>query len=128
MQRFLLLLIPAFLFAGQTRYARLGEIDGKVDVQLHAADPWSPAERNLPVNEAAWLRTAAASRFEIELDDGSALRLGPDSLIELSDYARLSTGQRVNSSKRTILPSCMPRYTGAGTSDSSLGPRANSKA
>ena len=73
----------------------MGEFEGKVEVQLHAADPWLPAERNLPLTESAWLRTAAASRLEIELDEGSAWRLGPDSQIELSDYTRLSTGQRV---------------------------------
>jgi hypothetical protein len=53
------------------------------------------AERNLPLVEAAWLRTSAGSRLEIELDEGSAWRLGPDSQGELSDYTRLSTGQRV---------------------------------
>ena len=95
MNRFLLLLLPAALFAGQARYARLGEFDGKVEVQLHAGDPWSPAERNLPLAESAWLRTGASSRLEIELDDGSAWRLGPDSQVEISDYTRLSTGQRV---------------------------------
>ena len=95
MNRFLLLLVPAALFAGQARYARLGEFDGKVEVQLHAGDPWIPAERNLPLAESAWLRTGASSRLEIELDDGSAWRLGPDSQVEISDYTRLSTGQRV---------------------------------
>ena len=95
MNRFLLLLVPAALFAGQARYARLGEFDGKVEVQLHAGDPWSPAERNLPLAESAWLRTGASSRLEIELDDGSAWRLGPDSQVEISDYTRLSTGQRL---------------------------------
>ena len=54
-----------------------------------------PAERNLPLPESAWLRTGAASRLEIELDEGSAWRLGPDSQTEISDYSRLSTGQRV---------------------------------
>ena len=33
--------------------------------------------------------------MEIELDDGSAWRLGPDSQVEISDYAQLSTGQRI---------------------------------
>jgi hypothetical protein len=37
-------------------------------------------------------------------------------------------GQRVISSKRTTFPSRIPRYTGAGTSDRSLGPSANSSA
>ncbi len=95
MNRFLLLLVPAALFAGQARYARLGEFDGKVEVQLHAGDAWSPAERNLPLAESAWLRTGASSRLEIELDDGSAWRLGPDTQVEISDYTRLSTGQRL---------------------------------
>jgi hypothetical protein len=95
MKRFLLLLLPATLFAGQPRYARLGEFDGKVEVQLHAGDPWSAAERNLPLTESAWLRTGASSRLEIELDDGSAWRLGPDSQVEISDFTQLSTGQRI---------------------------------
>jgi hypothetical protein len=95
MYRLLLFLAPAVLVAGEARHARLGEMEGKVDVQIHAADPWSPAERNLTLIGDTWLRTAAGSRVEIELDEGSALRLGPDSMVELSDYTRLSTGQRI---------------------------------
>ncbi|MGD0774716.1 MAG: FecR family protein [Candidatus Solibacter sp.] len=48
----------------------------------------------MPLTESAWLRTGPASRLEIELDEGSAWRLGPESQVEISDYARLSTGQR----------------------------------
>src|ERR1039457_162245 len=95
MKYLLLLVVPAALFAGQARYARLGEFDGKVEVQLRAGDAWSAGERNLPLVESAWLRTGASSRLEIELDEGSAWRLGPESQVEISDYARLSTGQRV---------------------------------
>ena len=90
-----LLLLPAALVAGQARYARLGTFEGPVEVQLTAASTWSPAEHNLPLPEGAWLRTGAAARLEIELDDGSVLRLGSDSQIELSDYTTLSTGQSV---------------------------------
>src|SRR5689334_3222258 len=88
------LLSPA-LFAGQARYARLGDFDGSVEVQLSAADPWIPAERNLPLIEGAWIRTGPAARAEVELDDGGVWRLGPGSQGEISDYTRLSTGQRV---------------------------------
>jgi FecR protein len=91
-----LLLLPITLLAGQSRYARIGDFEGTVEVQLQAADPWQPALRNMPVGELGWLRTGASSRLEIELDDGSVLRLGPDSLAELSDYTRLSTGQRIS--------------------------------
>jgi hypothetical protein len=95
MKRLLLLVLPATLFAGQLRYARLGEFDGSVDVQLHPADAWSPAERNLTVRESAWLRTGISSRVEIELDEGSAWRLGPESQTEISDYSLLASGQRL---------------------------------
>src|SRR5438552_10829793 len=89
------LLVPAALSAGQARYARLGEFEGHVEVQLQAADSWMAAERNLPLVESSWLRTAASSRLEIEVDEGSAWRLGPDSQGEISDYSRPSTGQRL---------------------------------
>ena len=95
MRRLILLLVPAALLAGQPRYARLGDFDGTAEVQLEAAEAWMPAERNLPLAESAWLRTGPQSRLEIELDEGSAWRLGPDSQGALADYTRLSTGQRV---------------------------------
>ena len=95
MRRLMLLLVPAVLFAGQPRYARLGDFDGTVEVQLEAAEAWIPAARNLPLEESTWLRTAAQSRLEVELDEGSVFRLGPDSQSSLADYTRLSTGQRV---------------------------------
>jgi len=49
MKALALLLVPAALLAGQTRYARLGEFQGTVEVQLTAADAWMPAEHNLPL-------------------------------------------------------------------------------
>lgn len=95
MKRLTLLLLPVSLCAASGRWARVGEFEGQVQVQLQAAEPWMAAQRNLPLPESAWMRTAASSRLEIELDEGSAWRLGADSLAEMSDYARLSTGQRV---------------------------------
>lgn len=81
--------------SGPVRVARVGDFEGKVEVQLHAADLWRPAARNLPLVESTWVRTAPQARVELELDDGSALRLVGDTLCEFSDYTRLSTGQRV---------------------------------
>jgi hypothetical protein len=91
----LLLFLPVALLANPGRYARLGDFDGQVEVQLSAADAWMPAERNLPLPESAWIRTGPDSRVEIELDTGGVWRLGRESQGGLSDYARLSTGQRV---------------------------------
>jgi hypothetical protein len=88
------LLLP-MAWAGQARYARLGDFEGPVEVQLRPADAWIPAERNLPLPEGAWFRTGGAARLEVELDDGAVWRLGSDSAGALADYAQLSTGQRV---------------------------------
>jgi hypothetical protein len=95
MKRLALCLLPMTLSAGQARYARVGDFEGAVQVQLQAADDWQSVRRNLPLRELSWLRTEGAARVEVELDDGGVFRLGPDSLAELSDYTRLSTGQRI---------------------------------
>ncbi len=95
MKRLPLWLLPMTLLASPARYARVGEFEGTVAVQIQAADAWEPALRNMPLGELTWLRTEGSSRVEVELDDGSVLRLGSDSLAELSDYTRLSTGQRI---------------------------------
>jgi ferric-dicitrate binding protein FerR (iron transport regulator) len=85
MRNLVCLLLPAALFAGPARYARLGDFEGVVEVQLQPADAWMPAERNLPLPEGAWLRTGNGARLEVELDDGSVLRLGSDSAGALAD-------------------------------------------
>src|SRR3954453_8058962 len=93
--RYLLLLAPVVVWAGPARYARLGEFTGTVEVQVRAAEPWIAAERNLPLPESAWVRTGEGARVEVELDEGSMVRLGPNTQVGLADYSRLSTGQRV---------------------------------
>jgi hypothetical protein len=115
--KLLLLALPICLVAGEARYARLGDFDGQVEVQLSPADAWIPAERNLPLPESAWIRTGQASRVEIELDDGGAWRLGPESQGGLSDYSRLSSGQRVT---LLLLDHGLAYFTGAANGRDSL--------
>jgi hypothetical protein len=111
MKRLALWLFPMAVCAGQARYARVGDFDGIVQVQLQAADEWQAARRNLPLRELSWLRTESASRVEVELDDGSVLRLGPDSLAELSiiggsprgsalRWCRWTTAWRISQARR----------------------------
>src|SRR5438094_10231986 len=88
-------LMAAASLCAQVRYARLGEIEGSAETQLHPSQPWKPALRNTPLLESSWLRTGGASHAEIEFDEGSVLRLAEDSICELADYTRLSTGQRI---------------------------------
>jgi len=95
MRLFTLLLLPVALTAGQPRYARMGDFQGTVEVQLRPYDSWTTAVRNLPLVESTWVRSGTASRAEIELDEGSVWRIGADSEAGIADYSRLSTGQRV---------------------------------
>jgi phosphate transport system substrate-binding protein len=81
--------------AAPPRFARLGAFEGLVEVQLDPADSWRPAALNLPLPESARIRTGAAAKVEIELDDSSAFRMTGEGLAELSDYTRLSGGQRI---------------------------------
>jgi phosphate transport system substrate-binding protein len=81
--------------AATSRFARLGSFEGQVEVQFDAADSWRPATLNLPLTEATRIRTGAGATVEIELDDTSAFRMAGEGLAELSDYTRLSGGQRI---------------------------------
>jgi hypothetical protein len=95
MRRIALCLLLCPVLCAQTRYARLGEVEGSVEAQIHPSEPWKPALRNTPLLESSSLRTGPSSHVEIELDEGSVLRLAENSACELSDYTRLSTGQRI---------------------------------
>ncbi len=64
----------------------------------------------MPLAEPAWVRTGGNARVEIEFDDGGVLRLTADSLAELSDLTRLSTGQRIT---LLSLDHGLAYYTGA---------------
>jgi len=88
------LLLSAGLYA-QTRYARVSELVGTVETRIHPSEPWRFALRNAPLVESSWIQTGPGAHAEIELDEGSVLRLGENSLCELADYTRLSTGQRI---------------------------------
>ncbi len=77
------------------RFARLGSFEGLVEVQWDAADSWRPASVNLPLPESTRIRTGPAAKVEIELDDSSVFRMAGEGLAELSDYTRLSGGQRI---------------------------------
>src|ERR1700722_18155673 len=88
-------LLAGTALASGPRFARLGAFEGQVEVQFDAADSWRPAMLNLPLPESTRIRTASGATIEIELDDTSVFRMNGEGLAELSDYTRLSGGQRI---------------------------------
>ncbi|MEX2260696.1 MAG: FecR family protein [Bryobacteraceae bacterium] len=112
-----LLLAGAVALGADVRYARIGQLEGRVEVEADAPDGWRQALNNAPASEGFRIRTGPDSRVEIELDEGSAFRLGGDALCELSDYARLSTGPRIT---RISLDRGVAWFTGEAAARDSL--------
>jgi hypothetical protein len=73
----------------KARIVRLSEVQGTVQLDRGAGDGFDKAFINLPVIEGCKLKTGKDGRAEVEFEDGSALRLAPDSEV---DFARLAMG------------------------------------
>ena len=87
-------LVAAFLVVSasaesKARIVRLSAVQGTVQLDRAAGDGFDKAFLNLPVVEGSRLKTGKDGRAEVEFEDGSALRLAPDSEI---DFGRLALG------------------------------------
>jgi len=87
-------LVSTFLAASaaaesKARIVRLSEVQGAVQIDRATGDGFDKAFINLPVIEGTKLKTGKDGRAEVEFEDGSALRLAPNSEI---DFARLTLG------------------------------------
>jgi phosphate transport system substrate-binding protein len=88
-------LLSAITHAAPPRFARLGSFEGQVEVELDPADSWRPATSNLPLPESTRIHTGPNAKVEIEFDDASVFRMVGEAMAEISDYTRLSGGQRI---------------------------------
>ncbi len=75
------------LAESQARIVRLSEVQGTVQFDRSTGDGFDKAFINLPVVEGSKLKTGKDGRAEVEFEDGSALRLAPDSEV---DFTRLA--------------------------------------
>ena len=75
------------------RLARVTLAEGRVEVEHQTGERYG-AERNQPLGQGFWMETWEG-RAELELDDGTLVRLGAQTLVHLSDLTKLSTGQRI---------------------------------
>jgi hypothetical protein len=73
----------------KARIVRLSEVQGTVQIDRATGDGFDKAFINLPVIEGSKLKTGKDGRAEVEFEDGSALRLAPDSEV---DFTRLGLG------------------------------------
>jgi len=80
----------------KARIVRLSEVQGTVQIDRAAGDGFDKAFINLPVIEGCKLKTGRNGRAEVEFEDGSALRLAPDSEVDFTRLALGDDGQKLS--------------------------------
>jgi hypothetical protein len=74
----------------QARIVRISYVEG--DVRLDNGHGYESATMNVPLTEGNWLQTGRDGWAEVQLEDGSLIRLAPDSVIAFTQLARASAG------------------------------------
>jgi len=80
----------------RVRIVRLSDVQGNVQIDRAAGNGFEKAFLNLPVIEGSRLKTGNDGRAEVEFEDGSALRIVPNSEIEFTRLALGDDGQKLN--------------------------------
>jgi hypothetical protein len=87
--------LPA-LADSQVRIVRLSDVHGTVQIDKGTGAGFENAFVNLPVTQAMQLRTRDNGRAEIEFEDGSSMRVGPNTAIEFSKLSLSDSGKRIS--------------------------------
>jgi hypothetical protein len=74
----------------QARIVRISYVEG--DVRLDTGHGYESATMNVPLTERDWLQTGHDGWAEVQLEDGSLIRLAPDTVIAFTQLARASSG------------------------------------
>lgn len=90
------LVVPSFADS-QARIVRLSQVDGDVQIDRNAGQGYEKAFINLPVIQGSKLRAGQGARAEIEFEDGSTLRITPETEIEFPELALRDSGARASS-------------------------------
>ncbi|HKV94030.1 MAG TPA: DUF6600 domain-containing protein [Candidatus Angelobacter sp.] len=75
------------------RIVRISYVGGQVSIDH--GQGYESATMNVPVTEHNWLKTASDGWAEVQLEDGSLVRLAPDTVVAFSQLGRLSSGNTV---------------------------------
>lgn len=78
------------------RIVRLSYLDGDVQIDRAAGNGWERAVLNMPVVQGTQLSTRSGGTAEVEFEDGSTLRLVPQTVVTFSQLILRSSGQRAS--------------------------------
>ena len=87
--------VPA-LAASQVRIVRLSDVQGSVQIDKNTGLGFENAFLNLPITQGTQLRTGDRGRAEIEFEDGSSMRLAPNTSIDFSTLGLSDSGSRIS--------------------------------
>jgi hypothetical protein len=90
-----LLALPA-LADSQARIVRLSDVQGNVQIDKNTGLGFESAFLNLPITQGVELKTLLNGRAEIEFEDGSTVRLAPNSTVQFSTLGTEDAGRRVS--------------------------------
>lgn len=85
--------LPA-LADSQARIVRLSDVHGTVQIDKGTGAGFENAFVNLPITQSTQLRTGENGRAEIEFEDGSSMRLAPNTTVEFSKLSLSDSGKR----------------------------------
>jgi FecR protein len=100
----LLASLPVFSDS-QVRAVRLSYVEGGVQIARSSGQEFDRAMLNLPIAQGAALRTSQDGRAEVEFEDGSTMRLAPNSSVEFPQLVLRDSGGKASSievSKGTV--------------------------
>jgi len=104
----------------KARIVRLSEVQGTVQIDRATGDGFDKAFINLPVIEGSRLKTGKDGRAEVEFEDGSALRLAPNSEVDFIHLALGDDGQKLSAVQLvsgTVYANLHPKKSGNKTGD-----------
>jgi hypothetical protein len=90
------LLISPASAESKARIVRLSDVQGNVQMDRGTGDGFDKTFLNMPVVEGSRLKTGDDGRAEVEFEDGSALRIVPNSEVEFSRLALSNDGQKLS--------------------------------
>ena len=80
----------------QARIVRLSQVDGGVQIDRNNGKGFEKAFLNLPITQGMKLKTGFDGRAEVEFEDGSAIRITPETVISFADLSLRDSGAKVS--------------------------------
>jgi FecR protein len=91
----LFLTVPSFADS-QARVVRLSDVQGDVQIDRNAGQGIEKAFLNLPITQGAKLQVGKDGRAEVEFEDGSTLRITPNTVIDFPQLSLRDSGTKVS--------------------------------